>query len=71
MVVLFALLVLCVVVANTELAALGGQVAELEGLVFEHYNKFGGLTALPEVDGVAAADFGFRRYSECSTGFFV
>ena len=62
LVVLLALLVLCVVVANRELAALGGRIAELEA---------GGWSALPEVDGAAATDFGFRRCSECSAGFFV
>ena len=62
LVVLLALLVLCVVVANRELAALGGRIAELEA---------GGWSALPEVDGAAASDIGFRRCSECATGFFV
>ena len=62
LVVLLALLVLCVVVANRELAALGGRVAALEA---------GGLSAHPEVDGAAATDFGFRRCSECSAVFFV
>ena len=54
------------VVANRELAALhaalGGRIAELEA---------GGWSALPEVDGAAASDVGFRRCSECATGFFV
>ena len=61
---LLALLVLCVVVANMELAALGGRgrITELEA---------GGWSALPEVDGATASDFGFRRCSECATGFFV
>ena len=62
LVVLLALLVLCVVVANRELAALGGRVVALEA---------GGLSAHLEVDGVAATDFGFRRCSECSARFFV
>ena len=62
LVVLLALLVLCVVVANRELAALAGRIAELEA---------GGWSALPEVDGAAASDLGFRRCSECATGFFV
>ena len=63
LVVLLALLVLCVVeVANRELAALDGQIAELEA---------GGWSALPE-DGVAAVpDLGFRRCSERATVFFV
>ena len=70
LVVLLALLVLCVVVANRELAALGGRIAELEGPMFEFYNKAaGGQSAHPE--DAAAADFGFRRCSECVTGFFV
>ena len=38
------------------------RIAELEA---------GGWSALPEVDGAAATDFGFRRCSECSAGFFV
>ena len=62
LVVLLALLVLCVVVAYRELAALGGWVAALEA---------GGLSAHLEVDGAAATDFGFRRCSESSAGFFV
>ena len=63
LVVLLALLVLCVVtvvVANRELAALGGRIAELEA---------GGWSLLPEDGGAAASDFGFRRCSECATGF--
>ena len=62
LVVLLALLVLCVVVANRELAALGGRIAELEA---------GGWSALPEADGAAASNVGFRRCLECATGFFV
>ena len=38
-----ALLVLCVVVANRELAALGGRIAELEGTMFDFYNKAAGV----------------------------
>ena len=60
LVVLLALLVLCVVVAYRELAALGGRVVALEA---------GGLFTRPEVDGAAASDIGFRRCSECATGF--
>ena len=50
------------VVANRELAALGDRIAELEA---------GGWSALSAVDGGAASDIGFRRCSECATGFFV
>ena len=68
--VLPALLLLCVVVANRELAALGGRIAELEGPMFEFYNTAaGGKSAHP--DDVDATCFGFRQCSECATGFFV
>ena len=72
MVVLLALLVLCVVVANRELAALGGWIAALEGPMFEFYNKAaGGVSAHPKVHKAATTDLGFRRCSECSAEFFV
>ena len=68
---MLALIVVCVVVANKELAALGGWIAELERPMFEHYNWAAGLGSIPHPEDAVATDFGFRRCSECATGFFV